>query len=1115
MASRQARSVFAAVEILLRHRDDRSDGVLLREFLDLKSEAAFAMLVRRHGPMVLGVCRRILGNDADADDAAQATFLVLATKAHSLKSRTTLGDWLHEVARRTASGARRCDLRRREMEKRIVRPTPREDVADMLPILDEELARLPEKYRLPIVLCDLEGQSRKTAAEQLRWPEGSVASRLARGRQLLAKRLAKRGVALTAGGLAVALAAQTAAAIAPIATMQVAAAAVRFVASGASTGVVSAKVLALAQGALKTMLLSKLKTVTMMAIVLLGLAWGGGWIVREAVVAQSAQPEKDLPKRVNEPGAANAKGQDEQKAKKPPMADDAVAERTDRYGDDMPPGALARLGTVRWRHGGQINQFAVAPDGKTIATTGSDDAICLWDLATGKMLRSIKNVMLASGCGVAFSPDGNVLAAGGRKFEIRRWDTTKWADLPVWRLNSATAERMHFSPNGEFLACLGHTNGNRNAVTILDATTGKELHQLDGQPNYARPSFAFAPDGQTWAYADKSDKTIGIHESRSGKEIRRLEGHSQSAYTVAFSPDGRKLASTDGGTLRFWDTETGKLLPDEGKLGARYSLAYSPDGKLVACGSGVYDVATGEVRQYDRGPGAGRVGLGESDVLFSPDGKRVVSANHNCVQTWDGTTLNTLQADSGHNREVFAVSSSADGSVVASASGEWGVVRRWEATTGKPSSPFQVDNGYVYAVTYSPDGRTLAVGTGNKDGTIWLLEAETGKQLRTFVAPNSHVISLTFSEDGKSLLSDHGEDNRLWDVEAGKVLRTFPGGTYDGSVFALAPDGRTVAGGFHRSNAVTVWDAVTGNELRRLQLRNLGVNALAFGPDGKTLATGCWSKEPLKLWDATTGTMLWEAKDQIGVAFVAFSLDGKTLAAGGRDSDIRLWEVETGKERWRFEGPGHWVKSGAFSRDGKRLVTGSSDTTALVWDLAAPAGPKRRAPLSAQQLDELWGDMAGEDAKKAYRAVALLAETSAQVLPLLKKRFKVIPAADDPEIGKLVTGLDDDRFPVREEAVRKLVRLGAAAEPALRKSLSAEPTLETKRRIEDLLSKLDPRRSAEALRELRALEVLERIGNAEARDLIESMAAGPSGARRTQEAKASAERRAKRGAGTP
>ena len=200
MASRASPPFWRLWKFLIRNRDERTDGILLRRFLETKTEAA-SRLVRRHGPMVLGVCQRILGNADDADDAAQATFLVLATKANSLKSRSALGDWLHGVARRTALNARRAVARRREMEKRIV-PSDRPRRQSTSPTFCRSWMKnwlgLPEKYRLPIVLCDLEGQSRKAAARQLRWPEGSVAGRLARGRQLLAQRLTKRGVSLTA-----------------------------------------------------------------------------------------------------------------------------------------------------------------------------------------------------------------------------------------------------------------------------------------------------------------------------------------------------------------------------------------------------------------------------------------------------------------------------------------------------------------------------------------------------------------------------------------------------------------------------------------------------------------------------------------------------------------------------------------------------------------------------------------------------------------------------------------------------------------------------------------------------------------------------------------------------
>jgi RNA polymerase sigma factor (sigma-70 family) len=268
----------------------QGDGEILDRFLARRDEAAFAMLVQRHGPMVLSVCRRILGNHADADDAFQATFLVLVRKASSLTSRSVLGDWLHGVARRTALNARRLAARRRLKEQAMPRSSVQAESVrdDWLPVLDEELSRLPEKYRLAIVLCDLEGATREQAARQLGWPAGTVASRLARARTMLARRLARRGVAITAGTLTMLLAHHAAPASVPasLASLTVASATV-MAASPLAAGAISTRVLALTDGVLKTMLLSKLKFATVVFVCGLMLA-GGGLATSRMAAGQTA-----------------------------------------------------------------------------------------------------------------------------------------------------------------------------------------------------------------------------------------------------------------------------------------------------------------------------------------------------------------------------------------------------------------------------------------------------------------------------------------------------------------------------------------------------------------------------------------------------------------------------------------------------------------------------------------------------------------------------------------------------------------------------------------------------------------------------------------------------------
>jgi RNA polymerase sigma factor (sigma-70 family) len=266
---------------------DLSDGQLLECFVRHRDEVAVAALVRRHGPMIWNVCRRVLRSHQDAEDAFQATFLVLVRKAASITSREMVANWLHAVAHQTARKARATAGKRQAREKQVndmPEPSVREPDLwhDLKPLLDDELSHLPEKYRVPIILCDLEGKTRKEAAAQLGCPEGSLSSRLSRARVMLAKRLARHGLAVSGASLATVLSQQAASACLPGAVMNTTIKTATLYAVGqAVTGVISAKVAVLTEGVLKTMLLTKLKTVTallmMLSLVTLTtamLAWG-------------------------------------------------------------------------------------------------------------------------------------------------------------------------------------------------------------------------------------------------------------------------------------------------------------------------------------------------------------------------------------------------------------------------------------------------------------------------------------------------------------------------------------------------------------------------------------------------------------------------------------------------------------------------------------------------------------------------------------------------------------------------------------------------------------------------------------------------------------------------
>jgi RNA polymerase sigma factor (sigma-70 family) len=315
-----------------------TDGQLLGCFLDQRDEAAFAALVRRHGPMVLSVCRRIAGNVHDADDAFQATFLVFVRKAASVHPRELVANWLYGVAYNTARKARALAVRRQAREKQVTampEPETRERPVDLdLPaLLDQELSRLPDKYRVPLVLCDLEGKSRKEAARQLGWLDGTLSGRLARARQLLAKRLTRRGFAVSAGMLAVVLAQLAAPASVPAALLMSTFKAANVFAVAQTAGVVSTPALTLAEGVLKSMLFAKLKMLGIVFMLVavagvgLGFSSGGRLSGQDKQPPEIAQKGKAAPSRDKE---ASQKDRPDGKVENKPADDKLTAEELAR-----------------------------------------------------------------------------------------------------------------------------------------------------------------------------------------------------------------------------------------------------------------------------------------------------------------------------------------------------------------------------------------------------------------------------------------------------------------------------------------------------------------------------------------------------------------------------------------------------------------------------------------------------------------------------------------------------------------------------------------------------------------------------------------------------------------
>jgi RNA polymerase sigma factor (sigma-70 family) len=1102
---------------------DRSDAELLRRFVGRRDEGAFAALLERHGPMVLGVCRQVLGDIHDAEDAFQATFLVLARKAPSIRRRESLAVWLHRVALNIARTASADAARRRAQERGSVVRAPTRPVADDVALREwqllvhAEVDRLPEKYRVPVVLCYFEGKSHDEAAHQLGWPLGTVKGRLARARQLLQIRLVRRGLTLTAAGITTLAQGTSVVAVPPALMAPTLRAALQFATGGAVPGAsASANALALAKGAVQAMTGTM---ATRLAALLLAVG-----LIASLVAATAPRTQR---------GAT------------PPEQAEARPQRRDRHGDPLPPGALARLGTVRFRYG---SQFAFSPDGKTLAAISylPPATIHLLDVDTGKELHQFQGPPGGFFGSPAFSPDGKRLAATDGTGTLYVWETATGKEdrrFPV-------PARIHlparaFSPDGTALALLSWEGW----IVLLDLTTGKERRKFVGHKNKVQ-SAAFAPDGRTLATANL-DGTVRVWDVATGKELHRFLGDKGPVKAVSFSPDGKTLAaggSLAEGMLYLWDAGSGKELrrfratqgPGFSEAGWLSALAFSPDGKTLATASGeqvvrVWEVSTGrEVRSFK----------GARALAFSPDGTLLAVSDPfgTSLCLWDVATRKEVNASEGHTSPVEVIAVSPDGTLLASG-GKDGTIRLWQVGTGKHIRRLSGHTGAVTALVVSPDGRTVV--SLSADFTIRTWEVSTGRELHRLVSEEADAFtSVALSPDGETLASGRLDGTIwLWEAATGKKVHQFQahpsrvnpndGLSYPAAVSLLAfsPSGKLLAAGIdgvRSGNEIFhLFDAHTGTPRHQLQVPPSEKDqdscshkqpSLAFSPDGRTLATGSGQKM-LRVWEVASGKERYrlsgtkvagiqgytEAAAERWPYTLAHSPDGKTLASWGLHSEtVRVWDAATGKELAQLRGHRGPVTAAAFLPGGEGLVSGSVDTTMLVWDVRTRRGVERppAKALSATELETLWGDLLSDDAARAYRALSALAAAPTQVAPFFKDRLRPIPPVENQNLRQFIADLGSSRFAVRQKATDELERLGELAVPMLRKALADKPALEVRRRVEQLLARLEGQRMPpERLRALRAIEALERVGSEEAQQVLKQLAQGASGASVTDDAK--------------
>jgi WD40 repeat protein len=749
---------------------------------------------------------------------------------------------------------------------------------------------------------------------------------------------------------------------------------------------------------------------------------------------------------------------------------------------------IARLGTDQLRHGSRILCLTYSPDGQVLAAGGGSDPVRLWDTKTGQQKLTCPETWVNA---IVFTPRGSVMFTGGAFKTIRMWETANGKEEAKLNGHNAPVKALALSIGGQTLA-----SGSQDGVIILwEVSTKKKITEIKDHTDeitcLAFSQLRGEDEDSALFVSSSNDRTVRVWDANTNQLKQKIDAGC-GVLAVAISKDGKHVfAAGDDNLIRVWDVDTGKLADTlKGHDGMVVSLAVSRDGKTMVSGGRDKSMRLWNLEDLKAAPRVIQRHLGDSDALaLTRDGKRVATAGlNNTIRMFDTASGKELFAADQPQAALTGLVVSRDGKTLAAVTAP-GIVYLWDAVTGQRLRDWATGHVGDISLAYTPDGQSIVTAAD----TIRFWDPQTGKQ--RFELPGNGtkktpVVSIAFTPDGKTLAAGmHNHDVVLWDVDAKKEIGSIK---CSGTPYALAFSTDSALLAASGDSKIVICDR-TGKELRRFECKDAppktilpDVAALAFSADKKTIAAACYDGV-IRILDFMTGKELGVCEGHASVPYsIAYSHDGRTLLSGSFDASVRLWEPFSGAQLGELKAHAGPVYGVALSPDGKIAYSAGADTNVAIWDATGfgKAGPPKAAWMG-NELDQAWKDLASDNAGAARQVIWRLIANPQDVATAMKKQVHLVDVA---RINKLIGDLDSDEFDTREAATKELASQGRWLEGRLKEALEKPPSLEYKRRVEQLIDKLGVPGALtlrqEQLRMRRAMMVLEYIADDGSIDLL-------------------------------